>query len=352
MVSSRQFGEKPTHERNELNTEHCTSRQLLRALMRRPNAQSREGVELLLEGFKDWGILLDLAQEHRVTQIVFAQLRNMELEIPENVYKLLRAQYEQNALHSLVSAAELIALLRVFDRESIQAMPIKGVVLAVSIYGDLAARSAGDLDLLVRYHDLSRATTIMVERGYELITAVRADGMPVDDSYFEYKFVRPTDGMFVELRWRLDLADSRFKRDLGINWVWPTRRTALIAGAEVPNISPTNTLLLLCMHGSKHLWSRLLWMCDVAQLLEVERELNWDLAIREAKRLGLWRCVALGVLLAHRVLGAAVPEDVLKGFESDAGFVLVGAVFPSKRLRCSRHSSAESRSLLFQIAWI
>jgi hypothetical protein len=52
--------------------------------------------------------------------------------------------------------------------------------------------------------------------------------------------------------------------------------------------------------------------------LDVERALDWDLAIREAKRLGLWRCVALGVLLAHRVIGAAVPGDVLKGFESDA----------------------------------
>jgi len=76
---------------------------------------------------------------------------------------------------------------------------------------------------------------------------------------------------------------------------------------------------MLCMHGSKHIWSRLIWICDVAQLLEVERKLDWDLAIREAKRLGLWRSLALGVLLAHRVIGAAVPKDVLKGFESDAG---------------------------------
>jgi len=38
----------------------------------------------------------------------------------------------------------------------------------------------------------------------------------------------------------------------------------------------------------------------------------------EANRLGLWRPLALGVLLAHRVAGAAVPEAVLRRFQSDA----------------------------------
>ena len=74
---------------------------------------------------------------------------------------------------------------------------------------------------------------------------------------------------------------------------------------------------MLCMHGSKHVWSRLIWICDVAKMLESEPDLDWDSALREAKRVGLWRCLALGVLLAHRVAGAQVPDEVLRRFEKD-----------------------------------
>ena len=39
---------------------------------------------------------------------------------------------------------------------------------------------------------------------------------------------------------------------------------------------------------------------------------------REAKRVGLWHTLVLGVLLAHQVAGAQVPQRVLRRFESDA----------------------------------
>ena len=82
-------------------------------------------------------------------------------------------------------------------------------------------------------------------------------------------------------------------------------------------MSPEVTLLVLCMHGSKHVWSRLIWICDVSQLLASSPDLDWTEVIREAKKTGLWRSLALGVLLAHRVAGAAVPQPMLQRFESD-----------------------------------
>ncbi len=196
-------------------------------------------------------------------------------------------------------------------------MPFKGVVLGASAYGDLTARSAGDLDLLVYFRDLMDATRILKERGYELTTKVLEDGSPEAENYFEYHFVRADDGMVLELRWRLELTQPRYSHDLGMDWVWPRRRTARLAGADVPNLDAVSGLLVLCMHGSKHAWSRLIWIGDVAKLLESDPGLDWNFAQREARRLGLWRCLALGVLLARRVAGAQVPAGALRSFERD-----------------------------------
>jgi hypothetical protein len=91
----------------------------------------------------------------------------------------------------------------------------------------------------------------------------------------------------------------------------------MLAGAKVPDMSPEITLLMLCMHGSKHVWSRLIWICDVAQLLASSPGLDWKEVTHEAKEAGLSRTLALGILLAHRVVGATVPQRVLRRFEAD-----------------------------------
>jgi hypothetical protein len=287
--------------------------ELLRAIVRlQTDAQQ---ISRLAGNIRDWDSLLNVTQEHRVLPMLFSRLADMGSAVPPIVQERLQLEYDRNMFHNLTNAVELIAVLKAFEHEMIPAMPFKGVVLGASIYHDLTTRAAGDLDLLIHYRHRTRATTILLERGYEPTTASPADGTPAVSDYYEYHFERPTDGMVLELRWRL--TQPRFRRDLDMDWVWPRRRTAMLAGAEVPNMSPEITLLVLCMHGSKHVWARLLWICDVAQLLHVSPDLDWKDAIHEARKSGLWRALALGVLLAHRIAGAPVPQSILQRFESD-----------------------------------
>ncbi len=264
-----------------------------------------------------WEETIEDARLHGILPLLYSELAANEAVIPPGALELARSEFERNAFHCITNAAELLEVLSEFEKAGIAAMPFKGVVLGASVYGDMTARTAGDLDVLIYYRDLLRATRILKDRGYELKTKVLEDGSPEADHYFEYHFWRASDGMVLELRWRLELAQPRYRHDLGMNWVWPRRRTIKLAGADVPNFDAVSEILMLCMHGSKHVWSRLIWICDVAKLLESEPGLDWDTAQREAKRVGLWRCLALGTLLARRVAGAPVPPGVLRSFEQD-----------------------------------
>jgi hypothetical protein len=292
----------------------CESSELLRAIARSSDA---EEVHRLAAKVGDWDSLLELAEEHRVLPMLFLRLADMGPAVPLFVPERVRTEYERNMFNSLANSVELIAVLKALEDKMIPAMPFKGVVLGASIYHDLTTRPAGDLDLLIHYRDLVRATTVVLERGYELKTPVLADGTPAQFGYYEYHFERKTDGRVLELRWRLELTVPSFKRDLGMDWVWPKRRTTVLAGAEVPDMSLEITLLMLCMHGSKHAWSRLIWICDVAQLLASSHALDWNEVTYEAKEAGLSRTLALGILLAHRVAGAIVPQTILQRFEAD-----------------------------------
>jgi len=73
--------------------------------------------------------------------------------------------------------------------------------------------------------------------------------------------------------------------------------------------------LVLCCHGFTHRWQRLVWICDVASLIE-QRNLDWDFVLQEAKRLGVLRIVLAGLLLA-RELGAVLPPHVSNALEGN-----------------------------------
>jgi Uncharacterised nucleotidyltransferase len=289
--------------------------ELLRAAVRPAETDSAQ-ISQLARAVRDWDLVLHLADEHRVLPILYLRLTSLDSAVPPDVLERLAERYQRNMFHNLANAAELIALLKAFEHETITAMPFKGIVLGASAYGDLTTRPAGDIDLLIHEVNLEQVTSIIKARGYELKTEAQADGSPFQDCY-EYHFERESDGSVLEVRWRLVLTQPRFRHVLDMDWVWPRRRTAIVAGAEVPNIDPERNLLMLCMHGSKHVWSRLIWICDVAQLLTSSPELDWRETIEEAKRTGLWRSLALGVLLAHRVTGTDVPRDVLLRFRAD-----------------------------------
>src|ERR1700756_1807498 len=231
-TSTTQLGES-----NPLSPLDQASRDLLRAITQRPDQNNVRQVEELARGVQDWDAFLAVAREHRVLPLAFSRLAEVPGTVPPAVMERLKAAYHRNVFHSVAKAAELIAILKAVDLARIPAMPFKGVVLGSTIYPELAARHAGDIDILIDLENLRRAAAILLNMGYDLKTPVREDGSPALLHSYEYHFERPADGMVVELRWRLELTQPRYRRDIGLQWVWPTRQTTRLAGVDIPNMA-------------------------------------------------------------------------------------------------------------------
>ena len=245
--------------------------ELLRAIARSRSQASHAAISEAAAKVERWEDVIDAARAHGVLPMLYRKLAASSQCLPPEALQQLKAEFERNAFHCMTNAEELLQVLIAFEDAGIEAMPFKGVVLAASAYGDMTMRTAGDIDLLIRFADLKRATQILKLRGYELKTQTLHDGSPEAETYFEYHFERPSDGMILELRWRLELTQPRYRADIGLDWAWPRRGTIKLAGAAVPNLDPELCLLVLCMHGSKHAWSRWMWICDVAMLIESAR---------------------------------------------------------------------------------
>ena len=128
----------------------------------------------------------------------------------------------------------------------------------------------------------------------------------------------------LDLHWgavprELDLSD--FEAQL---WERSTRMT--FAGAEASILSLVDHILVLCLHGSKpvHGWERLSWICDVAELLRKLQESDWQSLADQAAALGEERMIYLGLYLAHDLLGADLPPEILQHIQSDPAIASLG----------------------------
>jgi hypothetical protein len=226
-------------------------------------------------------------------------------------------EFQANAQRTLFLTGELIKLYDLFAEQGIPAIPFKGPTLARSLYSNLSLRPFSDLDILFRRQDLLRAKDLLVSRGYyPWIPLTRAQEHAHLRSHCVYGVRREGDGFEVSLQWGITL-----RKYLSIpidfeNLLDRVERVTL-GGATLPHLPPEELLLFLCVHGSRHLWEILKWISDVAELTRSYPSLDWDRLLNKARSTGSVRRLHLGLILAHSLLGAVLPESILRQVKRD-----------------------------------
>jgi hypothetical protein len=128
------------------------------------------------------------------------------------------------------------------------------------------------------------------------------------------QFSRDNHRLFVELHW--EVAPHLFASTVNGERLWQDLITLDLNGTQVKTFSAEDLLFSLCVHGSRHLWERLGWICDVAELI-TSRPLDWTTLLERATSADTERMFLLGVHLAERLLDAPVPAEVKQRCDSD-----------------------------------
>jgi hypothetical protein len=253
-----------------------------------------------------WESFLSLARRHYLLPLAADALAGSPLS--QGQRESLQAEACAIGLLNLARAAELLRLLRLFEADGLRVLTYKGPVLAAALYGNLARRPFDDLDLLVAPEHFDRARMILLDHGYRSSDnwdatqeelRLRAIG--------QLEFRHPRTGVLVDLHAAAMPGYLRFP--LTFAGLWRRRVRQQLAGMSVQTLAPEDLLLLLCVHGGKHLWHRLAWLVDVARLVS-RLPLDARRVRLEAGRLGCRRRLWLGLLLARELLGAALPAGL------------------------------------------
>ena len=229
----------------------------------------------------DWEYLFLLARRHSVVPLLYLQLEQHASDlVPAEKLSQLKKHYLENSARNTILTAELCRLITLFADSGIEAIPYKGPVLALFAYDNLALRRFVDLDVIVKKTDVLKAREILLAAGY---TPSKSLSLSQQElllrTQHNMQFSRDNHRLIVELHW--EVAPHLFASTVDADTLWQNLVTIDLNGTQVKTLSAEDLLFSLCVHGSRHLWERLGWICDVAELLS-RRNFNWNALLKRA----------------------------------------------------------------------
>jgi hypothetical protein len=241
----------------------------------------------------DWAARAALAEIHGVLPLVHRALHTAGTKIPADFQHTVA----KSRLSTETLVAELEQLLAAFAEHGIDVIPLKGPVLAETLYGDVAMRPCEDLDLLVRVRDFSRAEKVLIAAGWIA---------PSPAEEFERQFLR--NGVLVELHFGVASPRS-FPFDL--DGAWNRAQTASFRGLPMLAMSETDRALYLLLHGLKHGFGKLIWILDAAHALSAVKECSPRELVEQARVLGLEQVLYVGCSMILEAFPEHLPKDLL-----------------------------------------
>jgi hypothetical protein len=176
-------------------------------------------------------------------------------------------------------------------------------------------RPARDLDILIPPTDVARATNLLESDGYKLWSRLEPGRVNKLVKWQCEHVFRSTTGTHVELHWT---AAPRFASvPIDYERLWRRLRQTRLGDADIATLAAEDLLVILSVHGAKHLWNQLKWICDIGELISGGPDLNWDEVLGDADASRARRLVLLGLWLTHTVLGHDIPREVASDVRAD-----------------------------------
>lgn len=307
----------------------------------------------------EWRALVELAAIQRVRPLLWHRFKQKALvgNLPQEVAQILQDALQQNTMRNLARYGELRTLLTALNNEGIPLLLLKGIYLADAVYENPGLREMSDIDVLARTADLARVADTLAGRGYTSQQPICPE-VTLKTCHHLPRMIRAGSAAF-EIHW--NVAGPEESCSVDPEWLWQHAVPVQVAGCTALALSPEALLLHLCLHTSYHhqFAFGLRPSCDIAALItRFGPALDWRTVSDQAIRNGWQRGIYLALRLAHDLVGARVPLEVLERLRpldmTDAVLATTRVqIFGDKQIAASITSPfarlLESRSLLDKI---
>lgn len=277
----------------------------------------RDKILSLVQGDLDWGYLLKLAVRHRLMPLLYYNLNSICPEkVPKQILNKLKDYFNKNLQRNLLLTGELIKVLSLLKSKSITVIPYKGPNLANSIYGNIALREFNDLDVFIKKSEALKIRNFLFSEGYYPYFHINKK---LEEIYFRsqkgFILVNENHNFSIDFQWKFfsnffsfpSLPESLLSDELDFMY---------LNGHEISVFSPENMFLILSIHAAGHHWSRLAWLCDIAELIK-GYDLDWKEITEKTNELNIKRILNINLILVNEMFEVKFPKIISNEIYSD-----------------------------------
>jgi hypothetical protein len=267
----------------------------------------RQRIPEFLASALQWPLVLERAYTYEVYPLLYRNLRDLGFPgVPDAVQAELKGAFVANAFHNQLLTEELARLLGLLGEAGIPVIPLKGVALAQSLYGDAALRVCSDIDILVPPNTVPEALGLIRASGYRddfrepfFCDLVMRYGR-------HYDVVREERALSYRLELHWKFLHNSSKNDEAITDLWAEVRPKAFFGVRAYTLTPEWEFLYLAMHATDHQWM-LKWLVDIHEISSFA-SVDWQMVMKKAEHLELDLMVRQTLTACSLLLGTPMPE--------------------------------------------
>lgn len=253
----------------------------------------------------DWELFLQLVEHHRCYPLIYNKLKQFdEILIPPHVMQILNNEYRKNTIKMLQLSGEMEQVDKLFQKNQIRALFLKGPAIAYELFGDISLRMSKDLDILVPEKDLDEIEILLLNIGYEkeeLPTVLNE----IKWRYRHIAYFHPQKKIQIEIHWRLN---PRSMKEPTFEELWERKQISSLTKHSISFLGKEDLFLYLIVHGARHGWFRLRWLKDIDQI--VRNRVDYKKFIQLAKKYGQKHLVGQALLLSKQLFNTPLDKDV------------------------------------------
>ncbi len=284
---------------------------------------------------------ISLMHQHAVIPLVYTKLK--ELNPTPALLQKLKPLYYHIIKQNMALYLHLLQTYKILQEEQIKVLSLKGPLLAHLLYGDITKRQYGDIDILILHQDRYKAHQCLRKHHYQSEIDLHSSTIkPFFQSVNVLGYVQ--NDMLVEVHWEL------LSKNYAVAWeeaeLWQHNLQITIDDKRLPTLEHINHFLYLCVHGSKHLYERASWVCDIDRYLHSNYITSWHEVLQIATQKGILRMVLLSLLLTHRLLQTPLPAVLQNAIHQDPKVTRLAKYILRQHYQSQEISSKNIRSFV------
>jgi hypothetical protein len=261
-------------------------------------------VEQYLTHTIDWRWFYNNCLKHRLLPQLHHLLQSTDNHsCPQSIVTEVAHLANDIITHNQIASLKLVQIMHVLDAHNIQALAYKGPTLAQYLDSTTTMRTFTDLDILIAPEVLSDAIQALSTIGFVLVNKDEQTNEPD----FHVTCIHSKMGLEVELHRHITFLESPIYYNFGDLF---DRAISVPMGSATVKMPDIETMVaLLAVHGSRHMWSQLILVSDIAKIL-LSTHIQWDRVLRRANELACERSVAIALYYSAELFDIPLPSIV------------------------------------------